>query len=328
MLRLTLKKQEITKSKGTGIPLAFLSTRIEKFPSTVMMEPTNKCNLKCPSCPTGKGIIKSRHEMSLSRFRKIINELGFNIKTLLLWGYGEPMLHKDIFRMISYAKDKKVECVKISTNGHFLTKNRIRHILSSGLDYLIISLDGASKETYLKYRKRGNFERVVKNIKFIVEEKKRLNKSKPIIELQFIIMRHNEHEIPKIKELSKKWGVNRLVLKTVGIFPGDEHLLPVNKKYSRYSQNLNKNNQICSWPWNFTVINSDGSVNICCYLRTDMGKEYVMGNIFKESFTSIWNGEKYSDFRLQMLKDKSSLHICNTCPVPYIKLNYDEIDLR
>ena len=294
------------------------------LPSTVMIEPTNRCNLQCPTCPTGRGLITTGHDMSFSDFAKIIDSICPTTKTLLLWGYGEPLLHKDIFRMVSYAKEKGIPNIKLSTNGLFLTKN-IHRLLRSGLDQLTISLDGASQQTYQAYRKNGDFQSVVRAISATVEERDKLGITRPFIELQFIIMSHNEHELPVVERLAREWGVDRLVLKTVGVFPGDEHLVPKNQEYSRYRPQAVA--QHCAFPWDFTFINADGNVNVCCYLRTDMGMEYVMGNVFSGDFKSVWTGEKYRSFRAKMLKDKSAIFLCSGCNT-LSQLNYKEIDFR
>jgi radical SAM protein with 4Fe4S-binding SPASM domain len=296
----------------------------DKYPSIWKIEPTTKCNLKCPACPTGKGLVPTA-EMPFEQFQSIVDNKGRWIKTLLLWGYGEPLLHKNIFKMIKYAKDKGVPFVKTSTNCHFLSKPRIKHLLGSGLDHLIVCLDGVSEETYTKYRKEGNFNKVLRNIRFLIQEKHRRNLARPVIELQFIIMSHNEHEIPEVKKLAQDLGVDRLVLKKVGILPEDNSLLPKNPEYNRYSH-MPKPDEKCPLPWNLVFIRADGSVNVCYCLRTDMGEEYVMGNAFKEDLSLIWNNEKYRKLREQMSSARLQMSICASCPSSPGNLNYDEIE--
>ncbi|MFH1473365.1 MAG: radical SAM protein, partial [Candidatus Aenigmatarchaeota archaeon] len=289
------------------------------FPSTWKIEPTTRCNLQCPACPTGKGLVPFA-EMSFSQYKKIIDENFPHIKTLLLWGYGEPLLHKDIAKMVRYAKDKGIGCVKTSTNCHFLTKKKIQQLLHSKLDHLIVCLDGASEETYLKYRKNGNFKKVLRSIRFLVQEKKKLEK--PIIELQFIIMSHNEHEIEIVKELAKQLGVDRLSLKTAGILPGDKHLLPSQEKYNRYAKVNNEKS--CNLPSELVFVRADGSVNPCFRLRSDIGEEYVMGNVFSEPFVSIWNSRKYVELKARVFSERLKTAVCCDCPLPGNSMYYEE----
>ncbi|MDD5416927.1 MAG: radical SAM protein [Candidatus Aenigmarchaeota archaeon] len=134
------------------------------YPHTLMIEPTNYCNLKCPLCPTGAGRLgRPVQTVDFEEYKKIIDEMGKYIVHLRLFGWGEPLLHKDLFKMVSYAKRKGM-FVNFHTNAFFLTKENTKAMVDSGLDDLNISLDGASQETYSKYRKQGNFQTTIDNI--------------------------------------------------------------------------------------------------------------------------------------------------------------------
>jgi len=297
-------------------------TSVLGFAPTLMIEPTNICNLKCPLCPTGAGLIKRvKGFLNFDNFKKVIDEVYPYIYHLRLWNWGEPLLNKDIFNMISYAKKKNL-FVNLSTNSNFLNKDISKKILKSGLDELIISLDGASEGTYKKYRKGGDFHMVIESIKFLIDEKRKLKYKSPYIKLQFIIMKSNEHEIEKIKNLSQKMGVDESVFKTVGVmdyFSKEDikKYLPTNKKYSRY---LIKNDQIeskqkiknwCDFLWDEIIINWDGSVVPCCF---DMNNMFVFGNAFKDKMKDIWNNEKYIVFREKILTNKKAIKLCKDCP--------------
>ncbi len=297
-------------------------TKVFGFPPTIMVEPTNICNLKCPLCPTGAGLIKrAKGFMKFDDFKKIIDEMGNYAIHIRMWNWGEPLLNKDVFDMISYAKKKKI-FVNLSTNSNFLTQEIAGRLIDSELDELIISLDGASEKTYKKYRKNGNFSDVINSIQFLVREKKRLNKKIPYIKLQFIIMKHNEHEIDKIKFLAQKIGVDELAFKTVGImnyFSKEDirKYLPRNKKYSRYEiqkegvkPKVKVKNQ-CDFIWEEIVINWDGSVVPCCF---DMNNLFVFGNVFQNPIKEIWKGQKYTDFRKMILNHKNEIPLCKDCP--------------
>lgn len=297
-------------------------TKVYGYPLTVMIEPTNICNLKCPLCPTGAGLIKRKKGyMKFSDFKKIIDEIGDYIIHLRLWNWGEPLLNKEIFKMISYAHTKKI-FINLSTNSNFLNKEIAEKILDSGLDELIISLDGASKETYNKYRKGGDFEKIISSIKFLTSQKKKLNKKTLFVKLQFIIMKHNEDEIEKIKELAKELGVDELVFKTVGVmdyFSKEDikKYLPNNEKYSRYKINekqavlKRKINNWCDSLWDEIVINWDGSVVPCCF---DMNNKMILGNAFEQNIKEIWNSRKYIQLRKMILTNKQNLSLCKNCP--------------
>jgi len=297
-------------------------TKIPAYPLTLMIEPTNICNLKCPLCPTGAGLIKRKKGfLTFNDFKKAIDEIGDYIFHLRLWNWGEPLLNKDIFKMISYAKQKRI-FVNLSTNSNFLNKEVIEKLIDSGLDELIISLDGASKETYQKYRKGGNFEKIIESIRFLMGERKRLEKSVPYVKLQFIIMSHNEHEIPKIKNLAKEIGVDELSFKTVGImdyFSREDikKYLPKEEKYSRYLIEKGevfskvKLRNWCDFLWEEMIMNWDGDIVPCCF---DMNNMHVFGNAFNQNLKDIWNNEKYVNFRKFILKNKKGVSLCENCP--------------
>lgn len=297
-------------------------TKVLGYPPTIMVEPTNICNLKCPLCPTGAGLIKRKKGfMTLLNFKKIIDEMGDYIIHLRLWNWGEPLLNQDIFKMISYAKQKKI-FVNISTNSHLLNKEISKGLVESGLDELIVSIDGASEETYKKYRKGGDFKKIIDSLKFLIQEKKRLNKKLPYINLQFIIMKHNEHEINKIKKLAKDINIDQLSFKTVGVmdyFSKEDirKYLPEKDKYSRYTKERNKlflKRKIknwCDFLWEEFIINWDGEVVPCCF---DMNNSYVFGNVFKQSIKKIWNNKEYVNFREKILKNKKEIPLCKQCP--------------
>lgn len=286
-------------------------------PETGMIEPTNLCNLECPTCPTGVGKIPPLPAMPLARFEHVIGELAPRMRNLALWNYGEPLLNKELPKMIAHAKAAGVKVVKVSSNVHFLDGPRGEALLGSGLDVLILSVDGASQDTYLKFRKAGDFATVARTVAWLCAEKKRRGLKNPRIELQFIVMRHNEHELPEMRRLARAWGVDALRVKTVGAEDeATKHLVPTSRLLSRYREDRatpNVRHALCTMPWDHTVVNVDGSVTPCCYLRPDMGEAFIMGNVFERSFTEIWRGEKYRAFRQAMLEGRGSLPVCDRC---------------
>jgi radical SAM protein with 4Fe4S-binding SPASM domain len=295
--------------------------RVLGMPITLMLEPTDICNLKCPLCPTGAGLLgRKKAIMKFDDFKGIIDELGPYIIHLRLWNWGEPLINKEIYKMIEYAKKFDI-FVNTSTNSFFLTEENASKLVKSGLDELIVSLDGASEETYKRYRKQGSFSKAISAMKKLVLEKRRLRSKTPIIKMQFIVMRHNEHEVEKAINLARSIGVDEIFFKTVGmmdtsVYEPIEQYLPLNPKFRRYNlkEGKAKARQVtnfCEYLWDETTINVDGSVVPCC---RDSHNSYVFGNIFREKFRDIWNNEKYVSFRKQVLKDKQKIGLCENCP--------------
>jgi len=297
--------------------MRYLSELPAGGPETGMIEPTNLCNLACPTCPTGTGKIAPLPAMTLARFEAVLGELRPRLRNLALWNYGEPLLNKELPQMIAHAKQAGVGVVKVSSNVHFLDGERGTALLRSGLDVLILSVDGASQATYATFRKDGDFARVARAVAWLCGEKRRLGLARPRIELQFIAMRHNEHELPEMRRLAREWGVDALRIKTVSADDdASRHLVPVSRLLSRYEVDAatpRTRHEFCTMAWDHTVINVDGSVTPCCYLRPDMGEAFVMGNVRQTPFPEIWHGERYRRFRAAMLDGRAELPFCSSC---------------
>ena len=196
--------------------------RVIGYPVELVIDPCDICNLHCPLCPTGQGRSdRSKGKMSFENFRKIIDELGPYLYRIDLHNWGEPLFNDEIYRMISYAKASNIE-VRVSSNLNLINKVKAEKLVKSGLDVLIVSLDGASQETYMQYRKGGNFDKVTNGIKMIKELKTELSTSKPFIIWQFLVMRHNEHEISLVKRIVKELEVNQLDLLAIHCDMGRE----------------------------------------------------------------------------------------------------------
>ncbi len=288
------------------------------FPFSLSVEPTTYCNLNCSECPVGNNSLKRpKGEMSLVLFKKIIDQSAKYLLNLFIYFQGEPFLNKNIFRFISYAKNKNITTV-CSTNGHFLTESNIRQLIESQLDILIISLDGTDQISYEKYRKGGNLKLVIEGIRRLSLMKKNLKSKKPFIEIQFIVFKHNEHQINEIKKLARILDVDNISIKTAQIynFQNNSELIPSNKKYSRYIKKNNKwtlkkklKNR-CFRLWNSCVVTWDGFVLPCCF---DKNADYAFGNIKNQKIKNIINNDNFKKFASEVLTDRSKIDICNNC---------------
>lgn len=295
-------------------------------PYILTIEPTNRCNLKCAQCATGTGkLTRPLINMTFSTFVKIIDELKNELCYIVMFNQGEPFLNTELLNFIEYAKQHRIYVIS-STNGHFLNSDDIcRKVVSSGLDQLIISLDGADQQTYQKYRTGGNFNRVIAGIQNLVRIKKELGKRRPSVLLQFLVMRHNEHQISAIKKLGQQLDVDRILFKTVQIdtVADASEFLPLNQKQSRYKREgdqvilQNSQHQFCSRLWTSSTILSDGSVVPCCF---DKDGQFTFGHVNGHTnFTQIWSSERYEKFRRHFTNrerragEQQSIHICKNC---------------
>jgi radical SAM protein with 4Fe4S-binding SPASM domain len=307
----------------TGVSF-FISALFKKnivwgIPSVLTIEPTNLCNLQCPLCTTGSGEMERiRGKMTLNTFQNIINKLGDDIFFLLIYHQGEPYINKHFFDFVRLAKEKNIY-VTTSTNGHFFTPTNIDKTLACGLDSMIISLDGTTQTSYQYYRVGGKLERVIDGTRSLIRERKGRKQRTPNIVLQFLVMKHNETEIPEIRRIAKEIGVDRLLIKNIEVRSVEEarKWLPQDDAYRRYnfdgSSLIVKDSQkeSCPRPWLSTLINWDGSFVPCCFDKNGL---YPMGNInHTHSIRDIWLGENFKSFREKLIRDRKKIDICRNC---------------
>ena len=308
-----------------GLIYSLISRRVHVWgdPLIAHIEPTSLCNLNCPLCPAGAGLLsRYRTNLDFQKFKIILDKLPSSVRMLLLWNQGEPFLVKDLKKMIQYAKSRNIYVVT-STNGHFFrTEKSAIDLVNTYLDELIISLDGADQQTYEKYRVGGDLKIVFDGIERISTTKKILKRQNPLIHIQFIMMRHNLHQMEKITQIGRELGADKTSFKTVqlGDFKNGENFLPTDLKYTRYfkkdvsgkyttaRRRLFPND--CLRLWYSLVINCDGKVSPCCF---DKDGEYAFGNLLDEPFHSIWYGKKFNDFRQQLLDSRHEFDMCKDC---------------
>ena len=295
--------------------------KLSAKPVSLSIEPTNICNLHCPECLTGNGkLVRNRGKLSQDDFKRIIEQVYKELCYLLLYFQGEPFLHPQFLDLVKYAKSKGI-FVATSTNGHFLSETNAEAIIRSKLDFLIISLDGVTQESYRKYRKGGDFAKVIAGIKTLVKAKKELKVNYPLIELQFIAFRHNEREIEQFKELGRELGVERAVIKSAQIYhpqQSSEILPPENPNFSRYKRSesgefylLRKNRKYCWRQWSSAVITWDGDVVPCCF---DKDAEYAYGNLKERRLSELWKNQYAGKFRKALFQHRNLPEVCKNCP--------------
>jgi len=283
----------------------------QKYFKSLMIEPTNICNLNCPVCPTGNAYYDDqlKGKMNFQQFKKIIDLTKDFLEYINLWGFGEPFLAPSIIRMINYAGKNNI-MINIHTNGNILNKKMMDNFKKNCKMNITFSIDGLTQKTYSYYRRGGNLKKAMDNLSYLIDFKKKNNLDNLKIIWQFLVMRTNEHEIGKIKQVAKKIGVDKLRLKTIGINKKDQRydkFIPRNKNYRRIkSKVVNLKSCVFINPGMPTIL-WNGDVVSCCH---DYDKEYYMGNVFKEDLLDIWQGEKYKKFRDDYKKHHND--ICNS----------------
>ncbi len=311
-------------SKITGRPFVW------GMPVSYSIEPTNYCNLKCPECPSGLGTLtRPIGLLQFDAFKKMIDEIkntGFYVQ---LFFQGEPYINKQLPLMIDYAKKSNVY-ISVSSNGHYVSEKTVDNVLSHPPDKFIFSIDGLDEKSYQNYRIGGTFQQADSGLRLLINERNKRKQKHPYIELQFIVMKQNEHQIDDVMKYSKETGVDKITLKTMQVssYENAEKFLPSNEKFRRY---LLKNGEVkiknklknhCFALWRTSVITWDGKVVPCCF---DKDAEHNMGNLNGVSFKEIWYSDKYNSFRAKILSNRKGVDMCNNC-TEGLKINILEIE--
>ncbi|MCF6359163.1 MAG: SPASM domain-containing protein [Cyclobacteriaceae bacterium] len=288
-------------------------------PISISIEPTTSCNLRCPECPSGlRSFTRPTGMLDETLFKNTVDQSYKWASYLLLYFQGEPYLHPQFTELVKYASNKGLYTAT-STNAHYLSDENSKKTIESGLDRLVISIDGTTQETYESYRVGGNLHKVIEGTKNIVKWKKKLKSKTPYILFQFLVVKPNEHQIEEVKALGKELGVDKVAFKTAQLYEykNGNPLMPTIEKYSRYKQLpngsyvfKNKLKNQCWKMWHSTVVTWDGSIVPCCF---DKDAEHQQGSLKESSLDDIWSNQKYQLFRTQLLTNRKGINICQNC---------------
>jgi radical SAM protein with 4Fe4S-binding SPASM domain len=320
----------------------FRPLRAWGMPTHLQVEPAGICNLKCALCPVTDGMNRKGGIMPLDLFQELIREIGDHLFMIFLWDWGEPFMNSYLCEMIESAKAKSIKVV-VSTNGHMLANSDLaERVVRVGLDTLIVAIDGISQQTYEQYRGKGRLGDALAGLKAVVEAKRKLGRTHPLVNFRFIAMRHNEHEIPELRNFALKTGADVLTIKTlnpssndtygeckVGSSAGGESFQTQNSRYRRYAVEPESSTRVrrawnpCRNLWNAPAVHWDGAVCPCTF---DYDERFVLGRLMEQSFAETWNGPAYrkmrKDFKLQRV------HFCRECTYAFMGGNCQHETVR
>ena len=290
------------------------------LPVSISFEPTTSCNLRCPECPSGlRQFTRPTGMLKKDFFTETIDDIHRHLLYLIFYFQGEPYLNTDFLDMVKYASKKGIYTAT-STNAHYLTDEAARKTIESGLDRLIISIDGTTQDVYQQYRVGGHLDKVLEGARNIVKWKKELKSKTPFVSFQFLVVKPNEHQVEDIKRLAKEIGVDEVRFKTAQVynFENDPNqLIPENDTFSRYKKTSdgkyaakNKLANHCWKLWHANVITWDGLVVPCCFDKDAM---HQLGNLKNESFKNIWHNSNYKQFRSELMSSRKNIDICSNC---------------
>ena len=278
---------------------------VTRAPIHIDIESTNFCNLRCTMCPHSKDDFElTKGYFDYNLYKKIIKEISRSgVSSIRLNVFGEPLLHKRLVDMVALAKEIGILEVMFTTNGLLLTPTKSRELVEAGLDYLIVSIDGATKETYERIRVGGNFEALKENIEYFVQYRRTKGLAKPLIRLQFVEMQENKHERDQYLEMWRDkvdvMTCNRYVDRGCGEEKKAFGMVP-------------KERANCYHPWRRMSINWQGDAQICC---GDIKSLCVLGNVNDKTIQELWHGEKLSEYRNKLKARRlDQIPCCKDCP--------------
>ncbi|MFC1851775.1 radical SAM protein [candidate division CSSED10-310 bacterium] len=293
------------------------------LPPILQLEPVNSCNLHCLTCPTGSKLMtRPAAMMSYDMFCTIIDQVKDDILLVAFWSWGEPFMNPDAFHMIHYAKQKGL-LVHTSTNGHFFSsREQASKLVDSGLDSVIIAIDGLDPQTYAVYRGGGQLNRVIQSIEHVVAERAACGVNHPLITLRFIVMKHNEHQQNQVEKFARELNVDYVsfrspVVQREGINL-HKQLAPDTFDFApeRFSKSeLSPKSFLCFRPYGNLTIFSNSDVVSC---ENDYNATIPFGNVAQQSLRQILSSPSCRSFMTKFRKNSDQLSFCRTCELKFI----------
>lgn len=295
-------------------------------PYMAHISPSGVCNLRCELCPAHNPEAKGKCFLPFQTYKKFIDETGDYLIYIILWSWGEPLLNPEFNKMTKYAEQKGIRTVT-STNLNKLSKASAQKLVESGLDALIIAADGTTQETYSRYRKGGNLEKVLSHTRNIVEAKRVSGSRKPLLNLRMIVSKENENEMDEFRRIARDIGVDMVSFKAFSTRQSgysdskfDRKYAPVQKKYRWYSYqkgfkvSRKPKKYWCRFPWTKPTLFPDGTILSCEF---DFKYEQSFGNINEKTFDAIWFSPETADFRRKFQKNRGVFNFCKDCVYDY-----------
>jgi MoaA/NifB/PqqE/SkfB family radical SAM enzyme len=335
-----------TNPTPTTTPIKVLPT----LPRSIYIEPTSRCNEFCQQCPRTLLSREDDRDLTFDQFRFIVDQFPV-LDRVVLHGLGEPLLNKDLPKMIRYLKDRGTY-VLFNSNGIALTEKRGQSLIDAGLDEYRLSMDGSSREMYAHVRGVDAFNKIWRNVRAFIAMQNAQQATTPRVSVWFTAMRENLHELPGLVELSYEAGIRevymqRLVYFETGLAASKQALFrrssqeeldlvrQCEERCKELGLSFNAAGSAtpveslvrdfgsrpwsgCSRPYTLTYITSSGNVLSCCFApfghrsAREYQEERVLGNIFQEPIAAIWQGERYEAFRRAFESDTPARH-CSQC---------------
>jgi len=293
------------------------------MPPILQIEPVNFCNLRCPACAFGAGLIRRPPAaLSFDLYRSIIDQVKDHTCLMAFWAWGEPFLHEGACDMIRYARDNGI-LVHTSTNGHFFrTRKEARRVIESGLDSVIVCVDGLDQKTYETYRVGGELGIVLESVRNLVEERNFLGRENPRITLRFLVMRHNEHQAREFERKALELGADAASLRFPIVRRQDVDLEgrldPLHEAYGTPTTPRGRTGRRgislpaahCGRPYGNLTIFSSGEVVLC---ENDENASFSLGNASRHGIRDILASRHARNLLASFRRRAGKLPFCADC---------------
>lgn len=302
--------------------------RVQHMPTFVSIEPANFCQLRCPECPVGQRASQSdtpdsiqtkrpRQLLSPDAFRTILAQIQSTAHTVQFYFQGEPLLNPALPDMIALARRVGMYTI-VSTNAQALTEDMAERLVASGLNRIIVSIDGFTPESYAAYRVGGHLPLALAGLRYLRAAKQR-HRSHIRIELQVLRLSTNESEWAWIRRHYRTLGASCLTFKTAQLYDYEHGhpLMPSSPRYSRYRLGADglyhlhrPRRRSCYRLWSGCVITANGTVLPCCY---DKSSSHPFGNCLTTPLQTLWHSATADMFRATLLEKKDAFGMCREC---------------
>ena len=283
----------------------------KEFPSQVMVDITEVCNLGCIHCTHPKFKLSSSYNKRMINpeiNKKMVDEVAKHGKGITKYirytSNGEPLVHPKSYEILQYAVDNSGTKVTLTTNGTLLKEKKMKKLLSTGLHMIDVSIDAYSNEIYKKVRVGGDLDVTKKNVLRLLELNDEVGHKTKII-VSFVEQKENSHEIEKFKEFWQKQSVDEVLIRKLHTNSGSvvkENNLGIIKNESR---------RACLYPWERVVLTAKGTLNFC---PTDWYGKSEVSDFAKTSIREVWKNNFYNDLRDQHLTNDYKNEFCKQCP--------------
>lgn len=314
------KRLNLCRSGGN---LLYRRLRPWAMPLHMQFELTNYCNLRCPVCPTGTRSVKRRAAaMDVGLFERVMNEVGTYLLTASLWAWGEPLLHPRLEEMLRAGRKHPVTLL-LSTNGQTLDDERIQTaLLRQPPSHLIVAIDGLTDETNSQFRTGARLKPALDGVRRLAELKRQRSQTLPVLHMRYIVMKHNQHELPRVEAFARENGFDLLSLRTLSVIdtesPDKVHgaFVPEGERWRAYAydggERVRRDGFICQEPFWFPTLLADGTVVAC---EQDYNAQQPFGKVSENvSFANVWRSDKAAEVR-RIIRDRAKeLSFCRNCP--------------